>query len=121
MKILCVTSLSWIRNIVKSFKRGKKIFATVTSATTIASVNLWRKYDKQSIRRNVDVFCARCTCVYYTLFSIREHKINKGLIYRTSLASLFYNLSVMELLHFVPWHVAFHLTVYDIQRELIKQ
>lgn len=120
MRLLCWTSCSWIRNIIKAFKLKKKTFGILTSISTLASVNLWRDYQYTSTRRAFDVFSARCLGLYYVKYGFFDHPINRyKRLTPFTMTSLFYLLSKYgikpNLSHFV-----FHLNVYNSQRILLN-
>lgn len=123
MKLLCITSLLWLNNVYKSFKKGVKIFGTVTTITTVASVNLWRNYQYNSIRRNCDVIVARLTFVYYIIYSLLNKVMNKSLFICGISTCALYLKSVNTKTHCKwynkIWHPLFHLMVYKVQDTMI--
>lgn len=119
MKILCVTSLLWLRNVFKAFKKKRNTFGVLTSSTCVASVNLWRNYNYNSIRRNVDVMLARVTCAYYVSFAYKNGYVTHKLWTRAILAKLTYYLSCITKQKLNIWHPMFHMIVYDTQRLLL--
>lgn len=114
MKILCLTSLSWFKNVFKGLRKKKYTFSIITSLTSLASINLWRNYKKQSVRRYIDVYMARLTGIYYVYFSWNYPiiKLYKEII----LTNLMYLMSNKN----KYFHILFHIGVYNCQNKIIK-
>jgi hypothetical protein len=114
MKILCLTSLSWLKNVFKAFRKKKYTFSFITSITSLASINLWRDYKKHSIRRHIDVSIARLTALYYVYFSWNYPiwKLYKEIIFTNSM----YLMSEKNKI----FHILFHIGVFDCQNKIIS-
>lgn len=122
MKILCITSLFWIKNIVRAFKNNKRSIGTLTTLNTCASVNLWRKYEFYSTRRKVDVLFARFTSVYY-VWNTYVTRSTSNLLQTTKLLLITgtcYIGSKYNFFNWRFWHILFHLNVYRLQTHFLK-
>jgi len=120
MKLLCITSFMWIKNVIKAFQKKQPIMGIITSMSTLASVNLWRDYNKLSMRRKIDVYCARTTGVYYLYRSYvldPTRMIVKTCNFVT--ASFFYMGSCLFFEKDNVFHMLFHLNIYKIQNLLL--
>ena len=119
MKLLCLTSMSWIRNIVKAFKMKKNTFGILTSISTVASINLWRNYQYMSMRRTFDVFIARCLGIYYIKYGFLDSRLNTcNRFLSFSVTGVCYLLSKHGFKPRIS-HFLFHVNVYNIQRIML--
>lgn len=127
--ILCVTSVSWLRNALVAFRSRRWFMGTLTSVCSLASLNLWRNYNQYSLRRTVDVVVARLTGVYYALLYVRRfQKISTTDRVRDVVYVVFTNTCYLlscvvfcksdEIALF--FHTCFHVGVYNVQSTLLK-
>ena len=119
MKLLCLTSLMWVRNVIVAFRKKRNTVGYTTLASTFASVNLWRKYDFLSLRRKCDVIIARCTLCIYVYEAYKRNMINQLKI-NAILAYSFYKMSSCEILNWKIWHISFHLVVFNTQNRILR-
>lgn len=121
MKLLCITSLLWLRNAYRAFRRRKPVFGVVTTIVTAASVNLWRDYQYHSKRRTVDVCCARVAYVYYFYDGYFMKPLTVGKVAALCATNTCYLFSQLNILNrWCTFHPLFHLNVYNSQRLLLK-
>ncbi len=125
--ILCVTSLSWLKNAMYTFQqpfRKTGLFVS-TVACSLASLNLWRDYNKFSTRWNIDVLIARVTAVYYVLLYKKHYQKSSSIdsLYICSANSCYFMSSVVFKSNeniSLFFHTLFHLNVFKIQKRLIE-
>ena len=127
--ILCVTSVSWLRNALVAFRSRRWFMGTSTSVCSFASLNLWRNYNQNSLRRTVDVAVARLTGVYYALLYVRRfNRLGTADRVRDVVYVVFTNTCYVlscvvccksdDIALF--FHTCFHVGVYHVQSNLLN-
>lgn len=120
MKLLCITSLLWLRNAVRAFTQRRPVFGCITTTVVGASVNLWRDYQYDSIRRTIDVTCAKLAYLFYLYDGMVRQRCTVGKVVALCSTNVCYVCSRYDILN--KWrifHPVFHLNVYNSQRLLL--
>lgn len=127
--LLCVTSLSWLRHAKKAFQARRWLFGTWTSVCSVTSLNLWRNYNANSLRRTADIFVARSTGVYYACLLVRRFRqlnsVDRWIdLFCTVFTNTCYFLSSVVYCEYddiaLICHTWFHVGVYKIQGRLLN-
>ena len=126
--VLCLTSFSWLFNARRAFLLKKTRLGVVTTVCSLVSMNLWRDYDYNNVRRTADICVARVTGVYYgILFVYRWTHVPCCVVKDVSnmfVTNTCYLLSSHVLKHketeALMFHSLFHVGVFNLQHELVK-
>lgn len=125
--LLCVTSLSWLVHAKRAWDSRKKGVLVSTSLCSAASVNLWRNYHPDCLRRTVDIVVARITAVYYGLCFVRRwnrlDRVDRVVdIAHVACTNACYWLSSVIFCQYeniwLFFHTLFHMCVYKVQSRL---
>lgn len=125
--LLCVTSLSWLVHAKRAFRSRKRMMGLSTSLCSVASLNLWRNYDPDCLRRTVDVLVARATGMYYGVLFVRrwnrlDHMERAIDLFHIAGTNMCYLLSSVIYCQYddvaLFFHTLFHMCVYKVQSRL---